>query len=413
MTNIESPFIHEVKKSQESGLGRELRHLKQNWSREGLPHNWYDLPKTGFMIKAQMDLLNSSAKDIWLQQTKEDIKGFKLEYLCEGLVFPLYYDTDIVNGRKRMTAPLYGNKLMVDTVSIEERKGAVKTTLADKIEPFLLTAPDGSIAVMTSPSGESGLKDESGRKIIFPDSQTYIWQKKGDGIVGFTIRTDFENKEHGELLKRLGAYELKDNASVEIYVENAACISSNEKKMDIKDVVDIMRDVRFDNSGGSLFAFEDRMWSEVYQDLERKDDLWQFDEKTKQMVEEFKDYVLSSGDMLSRRQVQEALAATVLRIAKFLRGNKKRINLNEYNIEERRRGSYGMVLEDVQSLPGCAGGGKKTDSISPRGINIRDYKFDQSGPCKMCGSDVLCGPCGVCESCNDEIDEKERLGQAA
>lgn len=37
----------------------------------------------------------------------------------------------------------------------------------------------------------------------------------------------------------------------------------------------------------------------------------------------------------------------------------------------------------------------------------RDFDFDQSGPCRLCGKDAPCGPCKICESCNDKIDINE------
>lgn len=40
-------------------------------------------------------------------------------------------------------------------------------------------------------------------------------------------------------------------------------------------------------------------------------------------------------------------------------------------------------------------------------LRVRDFEFDQPGPCRMCMKDVTCGPCQICESCNDKIDIQE------
>lgn len=37
-----------------------------------------------------------------------------------------------------------------------------------------------------------------------------------------------------------------------------------------------------------------------------------------------------------------------------------------------------------------------------------NYSFDQPGPCRTCGRDVLCGPCKMCESC----DKRARAGES-
>lgn len=41
------------------------------------------------------------------------------------------------------------------------------------------------------------------------------------------------------------------------------------------------------------------------------------------------------------------------------------------------------------------------------------YEFDQDGPCKNCGDDVKCGPCGLCRSCDLEIRRKQSFKIAA
>lgn len=38
---------------------------------------------------------------------------------------------------------------------------------------------------------------------------------------------------------------------------------------------------------------------------------------------------------------------------------------------------------------------------------VRKFEFNEPGPCRMCGRDVYCGPCKICEGCNDRIDANE------
>jgi hypothetical protein len=396
---------YEVKPKEINPLSKHIEHFKKNWSQEGLPANWSDLPGTGFMINRQVDLifsefkendsimLRKEKKEKALNQTDRDIKGFILEYLAEGLVFPINYciDTD-----GHLVDRNYGNKKVIDIVSSEERNGSVRRAIGEKIEPFLASSLDGSMAVMDSPSGWSGLHQEDGKAITFLDSQIYIFQKKGSEVVGFAIRTDFTSREHREFIRSLTGESLPENASVVDYIMRPALIdSSNNRFREIKDVARTMQDVRREISSESVLAYKNRAWNEVYRDIERGDELWHYDEVTKKMVQDFKDYVLTHE--FSRTDVKEALAATILRIAKFLRHDRKENTLTHTKVVEIPLGrevvfsdfeidyaggstypqtrpleksfGYGRIFTEVQKLPGCAGGGSGTSlvkSITPR-----------------------------------------------
>lgn len=53
-------------------------------------------------------------------------------------------------------------------------------------------------------------------------------------------------------------------------------------------------------------------------------------------------------------------------------------------------------------------------SIAKKGsTKQRDFEFNESGPCRLCQRDVPCGPCFICERCNDSIDMSEQTAQAA
>lgn len=431
-------YFSEEPVNNQSPLSREMDYFRQNWQREGLPHNWAALPGTGFQMRGQLNLLFSELGNVdslkrrqekiegWLGQTEEDIKGFILEYLAEGLVFPIYYEIKREEGR--ITAPFYADKDIENLVSSKERNGLVKQSVG-KIKSFLLSdaTPDGAIAVMTSPSGWSGLHDEEGNVITYPDSQTYIFQKNGTEIVGFTIRTDFSLEEHRELLRRLNFQDLlPQNATVSDYVENVVAIYS--KNIDIRDVVDVMRDVRFNLSGGSVFAYKNRLWKEVYQDLKRREELWKIDEHTSRLVEEFRQLVLTQN--WSKKDLQEALAVTILRIARLLRGARQKDTRQEFSRGLHERDflpfdvSYGKVLSKVQEIPGCAGGGNKktklvnsltsrfgeTDVFNKEQEDDDEYRFDKDGTCDVCGKSSeevgKLGPCYICAGCDKDLRRK-------
>ncbi len=48
-------------------------------------------------------------------------------------------------------------------------------------------------------------------------------------------------------------------------------------------------------------------------------------------------------------------------------------------------------------------------SVAKKGsTKERDFEFNEPGPCRLCGRDVSCGPCFICERCNDSIDVLEQ-----
>lgn len=378
-------FSIETKNDTTRTLAAEMVYLRHNWQKEDLPYDWRYLDGIGFHTRTHVDMLYASIDGVidhaarrekvreWISQTEQDVKGFNLEYLAEGLTFPIYYQQEIINGEKKIVAPLYANKPMVDLTSADERNGVVKDTLAKKVEPYLLSAQDGSIAVMTSPSGWSGLHMENGEAIIYPDSQTYIWQKRGKEVVGFTVRTDFSLAEHKAFLQSYFGINLAPDATITDYVAAVGFLNANEYPgIDITQVVDSMRDTRFAMTQGSLSAYKDRMWQEVYRDLHNRDALWQFDTIAENLFSEFVEYI-EPGNW-TRREAEEALAVTILRMSRYLRGDKilkkEGISKDDSMGIYQEQVSYGAVLHDARELEGCAGGGSSTNG--PFGNTFRE-----------------------------------------
>lgn len=408
-----------------NSLIEQIKYFRANWRKEGLPYNWADLPGTGFMVNKQLNLLKldylaeKENKEKWLIQTNRDIRGFILEYLAEGLVFPINYQIDS-NGH--LVDKNYGNKRVIDTISEKERGGSVKKAVAEKLEPFLINSQDGSIAVMDSPSGWSGLREEDGRPITYPDSQTYIFQKKGNEIVGFTIRTDFNKREHREIIRRLTGENLPENASIEDYIRRGIALVDARRDTnlkEIKDVVRLMQDTRRDIYE-SFLAYKDRLWNEIYEDLERGNELWHYDEITKKMVQEFEVYILNNR--LNRQETKEALAVTILRIAKFLRKDVKGLNAERviyptpargYDHQAIPQASYGAILTEVQKLPGCAGGGSSStsliQSITSRFGNSNSFE-KSSGSCEDCDKNTADNHYH-CPKCKKEYSDETSKSQ--
>lgn len=451
LLEVQSPIQEQVKNEEKqqpsSSLLLEAKYLHNNYGREGLPANWRLLDKTGFSITSQIDLLYESQLlnteeseeqviQTWLDQTEEDTKGFIIEYLTQKLTFPIYLKTGVVNNERTIIAPKYGGKRMVDLVLEQERRGSVKYSLEKKIEPFLLDAPEGSIAVLTSPEGWSGLKTDMkngvGDDIIFPDSQTQIYQKKGEDIVGFTIRTDLSLDEHREVIKRLGGSPPQTEDVCEFVLETCFVDGNENPDIEISDVVKLMQSSRKDTSL-RLDAYKGRSWSEIYEDFQHSEALWKFDDVTRDIFQEYRDLVTSQS--FTREELEEITAVMILRIARALgvdKDSKEKTQtpiVADFEATSHVTGvpilAYGALLSKVEERGGCAGGGsvQKTGlttsmdailtSLNPRFISFSrnneddSYSFDQPGPCKVCGEDVNCGPCQICKPCDQHIQREQ------
>ncbi|MCL4419040.1 hypothetical protein M1146_02965 [Patescibacteria group bacterium] len=71
--------------------------------------------------------------------------------------------------------------------------------------------------------------------------------------------------------------------------------------------------------------------------------------------------------------------------------------------------------KEVRQVPTACPGKSGADVSSLFSVSDLDfnYKFDQPGPCKKCGMDVSCGPCGICKGCDIAITRGESLKKAA
>lgn len=389
------------------GLESYIDYFDANWRKERLPRDWFNLKKrVGFSMNSQMALLETIDRESvieWSGKTIQDIKGFALEYLSEHLVYPCRYMVD-PNDPGRLIDPMYGNKDLVEVVSADERGGSVKESLS-KIKGFFLSdqTEDGSIAVMTSPKGPSGLTTDDGQPIHYPDSYFFIMQKNRDVVTNFTIKTDFHLHECREALYRLAGIELPSSAGIEEYVRAIARFRPGEESgiRSASDVVGVLQAVRQDQ--GSDFTFKSTRWEEVYADLEQEHKLYNFNSDTNKFLEEFKAYCIS--ETRTESELRKALAATILRISKLLLSDQPNLierrvlqdmePLKYYRvIGPARRNTYGAVLDEVARRPGCAGGGDSTyspaavavDSITPRLgiIGVEDQYGSLTFRCPEC-----------------------------
>ncbi len=389
-----------------SSLGRLISSFDKNWEEKGLAKDWYNLrtkdeaKSIGFSMKKQMSLLenpydkNAVAK--WTQQTKQDLIGFKLEYLSEHLVYPCRYEKSASNPT-RLENLQYDNKDILETTSDQERGGSVKDSLEAMKEFFLSDkTPDGSIAIMASPKGDTDLETDDGEAIRYPDSYFFIMQKDGDRVENLTLKTDFTLRESREAIYQLTGKMLSPTDSVEDYVKAVAKIKPGEhgKVRNASDVVGILETVRPSHAFENSETFEQTGWETVHKDVREASKLYDFNQKTQQAIADFEAFCLE-GDH-SALDLQKAIAATILRMSQLFykeEGNSKDMGPEIWYKPDDNNGSFGDILEAVAARPGCAGGGSRfipVDSIGGERMGVivggETKKTLKCKSCPQCGA---------------------------
>lgn len=413
----QSPTLQTPKKNYftQSDLSAEVARIKHPGIEE--QDFWYHLPGTGFNVRLQIDELEEDLRigihegksplqvlEETFPKIEQNIQGFKIEYLCQGLLFPIVLDKQIIEGRPRIVAPLYNNKLLIDTVSNKERRGAVEQSVT-KVEEFLLGAEPGSIAILTSPDGWSGFEG-----ITYQDTQTYIWRIMGDGRpMGFGVRTDMNLSQNRQFLKAFG----KDISNVGTLNDQIVEVVANHVLINVKpgqkpwhfeDVVDILKKIK-----ASTFAYKGKLFDEIYEQLKDPEELWTLDQTTKNLTAQLRSFFeqkLAQG-IYQRQELEIALGITVLKIAQAIRNPQlTETRHSEWMNPAQLAGGYGATLHEVQQLIGCNGGGSTsksqifTRSLSPRAAGNSELPESE---------ETLCCTCPFCNTEVEAVIAKGRI----
>ncbi|HYT01339.1 MAG TPA: hypothetical protein VEL70_00435 [Candidatus Acidoferrum sp.] len=405
------------------------------WREEGLSKEWHTLKslgnkEAGFNMTTQMNLLRARTDQeslgIWAEQTERDMRGFCLEYLTKDInILPFNYTLEQRDdGTHTFIDHQYGDKDMLDTISEDERNGSVMDSTRRMRDFFL--SHDG-MAVMVSPPGESGLTTDKGEPIIYEDALIIVCKKEGDRIDGLTFQTDFSHRESREVIRRLSGIELADDAPLEEYNRALALLTSESQIKDFADVAAVLQDVRTEISG-SPYIYGTNTWEKVWDDLGKRERLYEFGGKTRSIIDEFKQHVVHAS--LSEQEQKEAVAATVMRLAQLHLFGSDTDSTSSTSIEIFRRDialldsadiplRFGSVMNTLVEIPGCAGGGKTAVSTLG-GIALGTLGSDSKGsrtfPCPACGKINVRpweGFVEKCQHCNSDEVSCETVGQSA
>ncbi len=348
-----------LERRQRSPLQEQIDHFDKNYISEDLPRDWWRINDVGFSMKRQMDLLqrpDPMSVSMWAEQTERDFLGFALEYLVKRKVFPFEYRIE----GERFIDEKYGNREMLEMIDPREREGSVLET-ARQARGELLKGKDVAIV---SPKGKAGITMDDGREIDYPDTMVFYMQRNGDKIIGTGFSLGFNLEEARQLVEKLTGKAVLKTASAVDCVKELATFGEESEIKSPYDLIEVIKAVK-----------KESRLSDMVTDLGRRDTLYNFDTETKKIIREFKDYVVSQE--LSELEIQKALAATFLRLSKYMLDNQREENGISNKV---RRGeirflptTYGQIMDEVRKIPGCAGGGGSTSSISSiinRSVNL-------------------------------------------
>lgn len=384
-----------------SPLEEKIDYLDQHYRQEDLPREWWNINDVGFSMKRQMALLQNvdpSSVSTWVEQTERDFLGFALEYLVKRKVFPFEYrieGEDFIDER-------YGNREMLEMIDPRERNGAVLEAVRQGKEEL----KKGKSVAIVSPEGNSGITMDDGSEIVFKSTMVFYMERHGNRVIGTGFGLNFSLDEARLLVEKLTGRELPKTASAADCVKALAAF---DESSDIENPYDLV----------SAFATikTDPVFSEMISDLGRRDTLYNFDQETRTIIQEFKSYVASNS--LSELEIQKALAATFLRLSKYMLDSQRESGQDSFRSVRKFETTlflattYGQIIDEVRKIPGCAGGGNNvssTQSIVERAFSLlmpdkygsRTFECPSChktnvrpeneliSNCQHCGGDVRC-----------------------
>lgn len=378
-------FNSEQKEHGESqgNLVETILHLRDHWEEEGLPKDYINLPGIGFMISTQMGFLNSGRlvnldfqqrRELFTRLSDYSLRSWVGEYLAQRATLPGLLTISNEEDGIKLRDTLHGAGMeLEDTLSKKERNQVPYDVYINTVKPFLINAVSGSMAVINSPSGPSGMSDETGKMIDYPTSRLSILVKDGKNVFIYTVSNDFSNEEHRELISRLRRYagmepsNLTEDSPVEDYIKNVALFDYKTMPLSPKDIINIMGQVR-----PSPYIYQNRTFDTVRGEVEDWKSLWHYDSFTDRFINEFTHFV--RHQKWDSKTLKEAMAVTILRLSRHVLEKEKNVSrlpgledtVDIYDYDDPadlyRFGNFGDVYKKVKTIPGCAGGGETSEN---------------------------------------------------
>jgi hypothetical protein len=186
--NRVSSFDLESQKRNLSYYHIELESFSRWWS---IDKNRFKLSNLSFRVDNQTNLFFSTLEkegfDAAFSQLRMDLYGYYLEYIKQEAILPF---TLRFNQEGKLIGDFYGDKPITEMINQNERDGVVFDAMVD-LEEKVKHLGDNELIFRISPSGWTGLGYN------YTESQSQIYWREGDKIRGLTIRL---NADFGEII---------------------------------------------------------------------------------------------------------------------------------------------------------------------------------------------------------------------
>lgn len=400
LTNIDKSFSY----PKDNYLRYEVEYQSfLNWWED----NWRQFDTLPFKINHQIDLFLNQWKEggisSALDQLRMDLYGYYLEYIRQEGIIPFSLR---VNSLGKVVGEFYGDKSITEIIDSREREGVVKEAMID-LERKLKDLKEEEIIFRISPSGWTGLDYD------YSETQAQVFWRDKDRFRGLTIRTQIGLKEILSLVSSLGvdiSTELNEKALIK-YITSLNVTLPYSSWEFVQFLIDKFNNR--DHQGRNLQAQIINWW-------ERDHDFAHFDE-----IASLVNYLEKKvGELVNRGysdgKIEEELPKLVGFVLMGMVGN---VNDNAWEYSYRNifysesrflaSNVYDKTINYLQSLAGCAGGGKSIGEsiLTPFGTvgvieadkygsrefecphchkSIRRPKDQLLEKCPHCGGDVSC-----------------------
>ncbi len=302
------------------------------------------LPGTGYDVEGDLQFFKATTEKEGIYSAahalSENITAYWNEYLVRQPVLPIRI---AFNEDQEIIAPKFGNKRLIDTVSSDERNGAVYNSTCETVS-FLRSAKPGNLVVWTSPPGDAGWTTRSGERVSYPETQTYIYSVDKNGVLqANTVITEMSLFQNERFLENLGEIKVKGVEKV------TGTVLKFDKGVSVSDVIDAMEEVRESKFARGIVTF-----NEIREMLSNSTSLGARDENVERIICDFEKWVVRHGVSINTDDLQVKLTKTVLEVSAYMKAKNTNIEYqqSEYNLSE--------AFSYMQSLSGCAGGGGLT-----------------------------------------------------
>ena len=374
----------------------QLKDFSRWWQIEENRKRFDDL---SFRIKNQVDLffttLEKSGFSEAFSQLRMDLYGYYLEYIKQEALLPF---TLRFNQNGRLVGDFYGDKPITEIVDPKERDGVVFDAMKD-LEEKIKNLDDSQLIFRISPSGWTGLGYR------YTESQAQIYWREGDKVRGLTVRLEDDLGKITDFLQRLGIFFSPD---------------LDEKKI-IKKITSL--NLFINDKCDSFIYYLASYFEKDHRGRSLMDSIltWQNNESDFRYYDELVDLIsfleqtIKQGKIRSKEDL-EMFLAFVLMMMSGQEMQKKEKTLSKFSISKTQYYSdlryipfnfYNKVFDYLNSLPGCAGSGKKTEGIDIFGISSveRIFKTTPFGVQDIeRKSSVESLKCVTCPFCKETVD---------